>query len=132
MTNINPNSITLRNTASGGKGSDAVRKITVHTETVDAPGATCDEGETSGPVQVHLRMVDDDGDVLIDSAKTIVCTGAGPAQQKVTRTVLFQSPTNCENSAVPRGAHSSGVITATGSAAGSPDYVESHTILCHE
>jgi hypothetical protein len=75
-------------------------------------------------------MVDDDGDVLIDSAKTFVCSG-GP--QKLSRTVLFQGPLNCADSEVPGGQTptTSGVITATGSATGSPDYVEELTINCN-
>jgi hypothetical protein len=74
-------------------------------------------------------MVDDDGDVLIDSAKTVVCSGGS---QKSTREVYFQSPLNCEGSAVPDPPFSSGVITATGSAPGTADHVEDLTIKCNE
>jgi hypothetical protein len=132
VTNINPNSTTLKNVAEGGKGSDTVRKMTVHLTTVDAPGRTCDDGESSGPVPVNLRMVDDDGDVLIDSAKIAECNGGS---KKVTREVLIQGPLNCEGSAVPSGSpsgSSTGVIKATGSAPGTADYVEDLTIRCRE
>ncbi len=95
----------------------------------DAPGKSCDPGEDSGLQLVNFRMVDDDGDVLIDSSKPVVCTEG--KQAKITRDVLFQSPDNCENSAVPSG-RSTGVITATGSAPGSPDYVESHSVNCND
>ena len=102
--------------------------MTVSLRTVDAPGATCDAGETSGPVKINFKMVDDDGDILIDSAKTVVCDG-GPSQ--VTRSVFVQGPLNCKDSAVPDGI-SSGFITATGSAFGAPDYVELIQIKCTE
>ncbi len=131
MTNINPNSTTLTKVASAGKGSNTTRKMSVHLATVDAPGATCDAGESSGPVRINLRMVDDDGDVLIDSAKIVVCNGGG--QNKLDWEVFFQSPLNCKDSAVPTGpGPSKGVVTATGSAAGTPDYVQSHTIICQK
>jgi len=131
VTNINPNSITLNKVASGGKGSDKIRNMTIQLRTVDAPGATCDRGETSGPVDINLKMVDDDGDVLIDSSKQTVCDG-GPKKQD--RDVLIQSPVNCAGSAVPDGPSGStaGVITATVSAPGTGDYVEELTINCHE
>ena len=82
-------------------------------------------------MQIRLKMVDDDGDVLIDSAKTAVCEGGGGQKQMVRN--VFVQPKNCEESEVPNGV-SSGVITATGSSSsfGVPDYVELLTINCHE
>jgi hypothetical protein len=104
--------------------------MSIHLSTVDAPGATCDAGENSGPVRVNLKMVDDDGDVLIDSAKIVVCNGGA---NKLNREVFFQSPLNCKDSAVPTGPGlSTSVITTTGSAPGTGDYVETHTINCLE
>ena len=44
-------------------------------QAVDAPGATCDPGEFSNPTSVNLKMEDDRGNILIDSAKTVVCEG---------------------------------------------------------
>jgi len=97
--------------------------------TVDAPGETCDAGETSGPRKINLRMVDDDGDVLIDSAKELVCTGK---TQHVVRTVLFQGPLNCKDSVEPAKGPptSTGIITATGSAEGTADFITEIEINC--
>jgi hypothetical protein len=119
----------MKNVAEGGKGSDAVRKITVQVRAVDAPGATCDLGETSGPVPVNLRMVDDTGDVLVDSAKIMVCESG--VSSKMTREVFFQSPLNCKDSVVPAGVNSTGVITATGSTPGTADFVVDHNGRCN-
>ena len=102
--------------------------MNVQIRAVDAPGATCDAGETSGPVQINLTMVDDDGHVLIDSAKIAVCENGG--QKQMVRKVFIQ-PINCKDSAVPAGSSNS-FITATGSAFGGPDYVELLTINCNE
>jgi hypothetical protein len=99
---------------------------------VDGPGATCDPGEFSNPRWVNLKMVDDDGDVLVDSAETVVC------EQGVTTTVkwdvFLQGPLNCENGEVPspKPGFSLGTITSTGSAPGTADYVESTRIKCFE
>ena len=103
--------------------------MNVQLRAVDAPGATCDIGESSGPVKINLKMVDDDGDVLIDSAKIAVCEGGG-GQKQMVRSVFVQ-PKNCKDSAVPVGTSSS-FITATGSAFGAPDYVELLTINCND
>jgi hypothetical protein len=128
VTNINPNSTTLVKVASGGKGSDTVRRMTVHLRTVDAPGRTCDVGESSGPVKINLKMVDDTGDILLDNAKTVVCDG-GP--QRLVRNVPFRSPKNCEGGVVPSG-RSVGVITASASAPGTGTYTEDQAINCNE
>ena len=99
---------------------------------VDGPGATCDPGEVSNPRSVKLKMVDDDGDVLVDSAEAVVC------EQGVTTTVkwnvFFRGPDNCENGAVPspKPGFSLGTITSTGSAPDTANYVESTSIKCFE
>jgi hypothetical protein len=131
VVNINPNSTTLNKVATGGKGSEKTRKMTIHLATVDAPGRTCDDGESSGPVEINLKMVDDTGDVLIDSAKVAVCNGD---PKKMERNVPFQSPLNCAGSATPSGpsGFTTGIITATASAPGTGDYTEDHKINCHE
>ncbi len=100
---------------------------------VDGPGATCDPGEFSNPTWVNLKMVDDDGDVLVDSSERIVCEGGG-VTTTVKRDVLFQGPMNCENGTVPspKPGFSLGTITSTGSAPGTADYVESTKIKCFE
>ncbi len=132
VTNISPDTINLNKVGSGGKQANRLRKIIMQVKTVDAPGATCDRGESSGPQAINLLMVDDDADetqgILIDSAKTLVCDGP---TKLVTRTVLVQGPLNCKDSAVPDGT-SSGVITATGSAPGTADFVKDMKINCNE
>ncbi len=100
---------------------------------VDGPGETCDPGEFSNPMSVNLKMVDDDGDVLVDSSERVVCEGGG-VTTTVKRNVFFQGPLNCENGAVPspKPGFSIGRITTTGSAPGTADYVESINIKCFE
>jgi hypothetical protein len=107
---------------------------------VDAPGVTCDAGEVSEPTKISLKMVDDDGDVLIDNGKTIQCKGGLdndglPFMKNIKRNVFFQGPLNCKDSAVPpdTGPSSSttGLITATGTgSAGTTPYVEDIKIKC--
>jgi hypothetical protein len=100
---------------------------------VDAPGATCDAGEFSDPTSVNHKMVDDDGDVLIDSSKTVVCEQGVTMNLK--RNVFFRGPLNCENGAVPppKPDFSLGTITSTGTgSAGTAVYVEDTKIKCFE
>ena len=99
---------------------------------VDAPGATCDPGEFSDPTSVNLKMEDDSGNILIDSAKTVVCEQGVTINLK--RNAFFRGPLNCENGAVPppKPDFSLGTITATGSAPGTADYVEDIRIKCFE
>jgi hypothetical protein len=100
---------------------------------VDAPGATCDAGEFSNPTKINLKMVDDTGDELVDNGKTVVCK-ADDAEFNIKRTVVVQSPLNCENGAVPapKPDFSLGTITSTGSAPHTTDYVEDTKIKCFE
>jgi hypothetical protein len=129
VTNITPQTTNLDDVGTGGKNSSRTRRINVQVRTVDAPGETCDPGETSGNQRINLHMVDDDGDVLVDSAKDVVCSGR---TQHVVRSVFFQGPLNCKDSEVPgRGPPTStGIITATGSASGTADYVNEMEINC--
>jgi hypothetical protein len=130
--NINPNQVVLQNVGTGGKGSDATRKMVVTLNAVDAPGATCDPGEFSAPTSVNLKMEDDRGNILIDSAKTVVCEQG--VTMNVKRSVFFRGPLNCENGALPppKPDFSLGTITSTGSAPGTADYVEGIKIKCFE
>ena len=104
--------------------------MVVTVNAVDAPGATCDPGEFSNPTSVNLKMEDDRGNILIDSAKTVVCEQGVTMNLK--RSVFFQGPLNCENGAVPppKPDFSLGMITSTGSARGTADYVENTKIKC--
>jgi len=127
--NISPNQVVLQNV---GTGADRTRKMIMIIQAVDRPGATCDPGEFSNPTSVNLKMEDDGGNILIDSAKTVVCEQG--VTRNLKRNVFFQSPLNCENGAVPppRPDFSLGIITSTGSAPGTTDYVESTKIKCFE
>lgn len=107
---IEPHLTFLTDVGTGGQGSSGTKTVTVTYEAEDAPGASCDQGEESDPVSVNLFMTDDDDDVLIDSAKTIVCGHGGSGS--VDRSVFFQGPLNCKDSAVPSG-NSFGDIFAT-------------------
>jgi len=130
--NINPNQVVLRNVGTGGRGSDSTRKMIMTYHAVDAPGATCDPGEFSAPTRINLKMEDDSGNILIDSAKTIVCEQGVTMQLE--RNVFFQGPLNCANGAVPppKPGFSVGTITSTGWAPGTADYIEGINIKCFE
>ena len=130
--NVNPNQTTLHGVGNGSKGHSGNRLMKIIFNAVDAGGgATCDVGERSAPTSVHLRMADDNGELLINSAKNFVCENEGPNDLSTQeRKVFWQGPKNCENSAIPTGKFSNGDITATVSIAGQPDYVEVLNIKC--
>ena len=86
--NINPNQIVLKNVANGGS---ATKKMVVIVHAVDNLPATCDFGEISKPTSINLKMVDDDGDVLIDSSTIVECEGGGKTAN-VKINVFFQGP----------------------------------------
>jgi hypothetical protein len=124
---FSPNSFQLNKVSEGvAFGS---KRMVIKLDGVDAPGATCDVGEDSGPVEINVKIVDDDGDVLTDHSKTVVCDA-----QKVwlaRQTLFFQGPLNCKDGAVPSPT-STGVLTATISVPGQLDYVEDLSIGCNE
>ena len=98
----------------------------------DAPGRKCIGNKVSAPTPVNLRMVDDDGDVLNDSAKIVVCKARDGEPTTVKRDVLVQGPLNCAKSEVPADKFSTGEITSTVSIPGQPDYVETLRIKCRQ
>jgi hypothetical protein len=140
VTDVSPDSVTLNKTSKGGKRSDRTVKMVINLIAVDAPGRSCDLEETSDPTLLRLRMVDGDGDVLIDSAKNgLVCKNDGVdrfgniVDRNVKRNVFFQSPENCANSEIPSGNNSFGPITATVTGtAGTIGYSETITLKCNK
>ncbi len=96
------NLATLKNVATGGKGSRAYRNLTVKLEAQDVTHGSCPRGATSDPVAVSLRIEDDDGDVIIDQSKSgFVCVGQQPVFAKFW--VSYEGPKHCKGSAVPTG-----------------------------
>ena len=96
------NLATLKNVATGGKGSRTYRNLTVKLEAQDVTHGSCPRGATSNPVSVSLRIEDDDGDVIIDQSKSgFVCIGQQPVFAKFW--VRYEGPKNCKDSAVPTG-----------------------------
>jgi hypothetical protein len=125
--NISPNSYQLNRVSEGiARGS---KRIVIKLDGVDAPNATCDTGETSGPVEINLKIVDDDGDVVTDHGKTVECNSQ--VAWKARQILLFEGPKNCKDSAVPSPS-STGVMTATISVPGQPDFVEDVMIGCNQ
>ena len=88
--------------------------------------------KTSALGTVNLRMVDDDGDLLIDGGKTFVCRAR---DQAVTfkRDVFFQSTLNCEGSALPTGNRpTSGVVAITVSVPSGPPFETTMIVKCRD
>jgi hypothetical protein len=127
---IGPNQINLRNVNTGGKGSSSIRKMTIHLRAEDAPGKRCNGNKTSAPTPVNLRMVDDDGDPLIDSPKVAVCKARDNREPTTVRRDVLYQPLNCANSEEPPHPHSNSEIKATVSIPGQPDYTQDIGIKC--
>jgi hypothetical protein len=96
------------------------------------PGAKCVGNKTSALGKVNLKMVDDDGDVLIDDGKTFVCR-ARDHEVTLSREVFFESPENCKDSAVPTGNRPiDGAVATTVSVPGGPDFETTVTVKCRD
>jgi len=118
----------------GAKGSTLTKSMAVSAVAVDAPGAKCKPNQFSDPTPIRLRMVDDTGDVLVDRAKTVVCSGRPTEVTTVKFPVKFVGPNNCEGGLVPDGNKlTTGAIatTATGSP-GTADFVKTTSIKCKQ
>ena len=89
-------------------------EVRVIVRAIDNSPATCDAGEESEPTKITLRMVDDNGDVLISNGKTRVCK-FDDGEANIKRAVFFNSPLNCEGGVPPYGGSSLGIIESTGS-----------------
>ena len=100
----------IRNTGSGGKGSSRNSSVSVILNAQDASPGSCPRGATSNPVSVRLEMVDDDGDVILNTSKGgFVCTAGKSTNAKF---VARYDVTNCKDSVAPANT-SKGNVSAT-------------------
>jgi len=74
------------------------------------------------------------GDVLVDRAKTVVCSGRPTEVTTVKFPVKFVGPNNCEGGLVPAGNKlTTGAIATTGTGSpGTADYVKTTSIKCKQ
>lgn len=103
----------LRNVATGGKGSSRTASITATLEAADAFGpGSCGFGDESALTAVNVLIVDDDGDIILNSSKNVVCKAGDKTTVKMSAT--YKGPKNCLDSAVPDTISSSDVfVTVT-------------------
>jgi hypothetical protein len=96
------NFVSLRNVATGGKGSTVDKSIGVQLEAIEASPGSCPTGATSEPTTVSLFIEDDDGDVVFTgSGEGFVCSPGVKLQANFD--MRFQGPENCKDSAIPSG-----------------------------
>jgi cytochrome c peroxidase len=94
------NLASLKNVATGAKGSSVVRNVIVQLDAEPVTIASCPKGATSNPVDVNLLISDDDGNVIVDRTKGgFVCIGQVNVFAKFG--VSFERPKNCKDSATP-------------------------------
>jgi hypothetical protein len=113
------NLVSLKNVSDGGKGSKLTRTVAVKLVAQDATPGSCVAGSISGPTSVHLYIVDDDGDVVINRSKNgFICEAGKITHMKFG--VRYEGPENCKDSDVPTQQTSNGdlYITATASPGG--------------
>lgn len=111
--NVQPsgNMATLKNVATGGKGSTSTRTVGVSLQAEETSPGSCPLGaSTMGTLK--LTIVDDDGDVLINNFKGPVQCISGQTT-KVKFGVTYKGPKNCKDSAVPSGNVSNGDLFVT-------------------
>ena len=109
--NVNPagNIASLRNTATGDKGSTLSRSLVINMKGENVTPGSCPQ-DARNVIDVTVLAVDDDGDVLIDSTKLgFNCNAGGATNAKFTASY---SVLNCEDSVAPNNT-SSGDVTVT-------------------
>jgi hypothetical protein len=92
--------VSLRDVASGGKGSTVDKSAAIRLEAIEARPGSCPIGASSAPRSLNLTIVDDDGDVVIDSTKRSIVCYSGEATH-VKFGVRFEGPENCAGSVPP-------------------------------
>jgi hypothetical protein len=125
------NVATLRNTGDNRKGSTQDDTITVNIRAESRTPGSCTAGDSSEPINVTLRMVDDDGDVIADSTKIgYRCFGTQEGQNNLTFLARYKR-VNCEGSvAPPPGSGSTGEIDVTVTT-GHDEFEGTRGIECH-
>ena len=123
------NLVALKNVSDGGKGSKLTRTVTVKMEAREVSPGSCPHGDISAPTPLNLKIVDDDGDVIIDSTKgPFVCESGKAVHTKFW--MRYEGPENCKGSAVPSSQTSKGdlLVTATTSDGSLDDIVLDDTL----
>lgn len=90
------NLATLRETASGGEGSETTRKVGVMLRARDSAGNTCQPD--SSAFSLRLRVVDDDGDVLLDETRESLACDARVHRERFS---VHYGVANCAGSTAP-------------------------------
>jgi hypothetical protein len=86
------------------------RSVSVILNAVDGPEGSCPSGASAPPATVRLNLVDDDGDVIVDSFKSgFVCSAGEPTVAKFA--VRFLAPENCRGSVAPDSAAAAGRVS---------------------
>jgi hypothetical protein len=87
--------------ATGGKGSEVDKTITVALKGMDDAPGSCPTGETSNPTDVHLLLENDVGQVILDvtSKNKVVCTSGSTSYVKFGAT--FRGPRDCKDAMAP-------------------------------
>ncbi len=101
----------LGQTNERGRRSTQIKKVGVIVKTEERTRGACKPGRSTDTFSLRLRMVDDDGDVILDETKTDLTCDRRIRQQKFMATYEVE---NCAESAAPdRNSKGEVTITAT-------------------
>ena len=119
------NLATLRQTTTGGSRSTQTKNVTVSLKARERTRGACRSGMDA--LSVRLRMVDDDGDVILDETRTGLTCNRRIRRQKFMATYEVE---NCAGS-VPPERNSAGEVTVTATTEDG-ELIASRTLKCRK
>jgi hypothetical protein len=109
------NLVALKNVSTGLKGSTLTRTVAVKLVAQEVSPGSCPSGTVSAPTAVHLTILDDTDDVIIDADAKGLFTCVSGRVTHVKFGVRYQGPENCKGSVAPTQQVSQGDLFVTAS-----------------
>jgi len=119
------NLATLKKTASLGRGSTQTKKVGIVLKAREQTRGACRPGSSTDSYSLRLRMVDDDGDVILDEIRTGLTCDRRVGKEEFMATYEVE---NCAGSEAPSRSSAGGdTVTVT---TGDGELVASRTLKC--
>jgi len=119
------NLVVLRNTSDDGRGSTLTRKVGVVIKANARTRGACHPKKSTDTFSLHLRMVDDDGDVIFEETRSDLKCDRRIGQEKF---MVQYNVENCKDSEAPSKI-SKGIVRVTATTEDGT-IVEDRTLKC--
>jgi hypothetical protein len=116
----------LNKTTTNGKGSTRTKKVGVVLKAHESTRRACSYKVSRDKFSLHIKMVDDDGDLIFEETRSDLTCNRRIRQQKF---MVEYDVENCEGSVAPS-RNSKGKVTVTATTTDGGELVSTRTLKC--